>query len=116
MVAASFVVSCNSSHWKDTSAWRAIWQYPSKLPSSSAGKESTYNAGGPRFDSWVRKIPWGRDRLPTPVFLGLPGGSAGKESACNTGDLVQFLGWEDPLEKGTATHASILVWRIPQTV
>ena len=28
-----------------------------------------------------------RDRLPTPVFLGFPGGSAGKESDCNTGDL-----------------------------
>jgi len=27
--------------------------------------------------------------------------------------LVQFLGWEDPLEKGKATHSSILVWRIP---
>ena len=25
---------------------------------------------------------------------------------------VQFLGWEDPLEKGKATHSSILVWRI----
>ena len=29
---------------------------------------------------------------------------------------VQSLGWEDPLEKVTATHSSILVWRIPQTV
>ena len=28
---------------------------------------------------------------------------------------VQFLGWEDPLEKGMATHSSILVWRIPWT-
>ena len=26
---------------------------------------------------------------------------------------VQSLGWEDPLEKGMATHSSILVWRIP---
>ena len=26
---------------------------------------------------------------------------------------VQFLGWEDPLEKDMATHSSILVWRIP---
>ena len=26
---------------------------------------------------------------------------------------VQVLGWEDPLEKGTATHSSILAWRIP---
>ena len=29
---------------------------------------------------------------------------------------VWFLGWEDPLEKGTATHYSILAWRIPWTV
>ena len=28
---------------------------------------------------------------------------------------VQFLGWEDPLEKEMATHSSILVWRIPCT-
>ena len=30
--------------------------------------------------------------------------------------LVQSLGQEDPLEKGTATHSSILAWRIPWTV
>ena len=29
--------------------------------------------------------------------------------------LLQFLGREDPLEKGKATHSSILVWRIPWT-
>ena len=28
---------------------------------------------------------------------------------------VLFLGWEDPLEEGTATHSSILSWRIPWT-
>ena len=28
---------------------------------------------------------------------------------------VRSLGWEDPLEKGMATHSSILAWRIPQT-
>ena len=27
----------------------------------------------------------------------------------------RFLGWEDPLEEGMATHSSILAWRIPQT-
>ena len=27
---------------------------------------------------------------------------------------VQSMGWEDPLEKGMATHSSILAWRIPQ--
>ena len=34
-----------------------------------------------------QKIPWRRDRLPIPVYLGFPGGSDGKESACNVGDL-----------------------------
>ena len=28
---------------------------------------------------------------------------------------VRSLGWEDPLEKGMATHSSLLAWRIPQT-
>ena len=29
---------------------------------------------------------------------------------------VQSLGWEDPLEKGMATHSSIVAWRIPWTL
>ena len=28
---------------------------------------------------------------------------------------IRSLGWEDPLEKGMATHSSILAWRIPWT-
>ena len=28
---------------------------------------------------------------------------------------IRSLGWEDPLEKGMATHSSILAWRIPRT-
>ena len=41
------------------------------------------------------------------------GGSDSKASAYNAGDLVQFPGWEDLLEKEMATHSSFLVWRIP---
>ena len=36
-----------------------------------------------------------------------------KESACSAGDLGSWKPWEDPLEKGKATHSSILAWRIP---
>ena len=43
------------------------------------------------------------------------GGLDGKASTCNAGDPGSMLGQEDPLEKGTATHSSILAWRIPQT-
>ena len=46
----------------------------------------------PQFDSWVGKICWIRDRLPTPIFLGFPCGSAGKESACNVEDLGSVPG------------------------
>ena len=54
--------------------------------------------------------------LDTPVSnMDFPGGLDGKESACNAGDWVQFLGWEDPLEKGIAIHSSILAWGIPWT-
>ena len=41
---------------------------------------------------WVGKFPWRRDRLPTPVFLGFPGGSDSKESAWNVGDLGLISG------------------------
>jgi len=49
--------------------------------------------------------------------MGFPGDSDGKESVCNVGDQtwVRFLGGEDHPEKGTATHSSILAWRIPWT-
>ena len=44
------------------------------------------------FNSWVGKILWRRNRLPTPVFLGFPCGWAGKEAACNAGDLSSIPG------------------------
>ena len=57
------------------------------FPDSSVGKESACNAEDQGSDSWVGKIHWRRDRLPTPVFLGCPCGSAGKVSTCNAKDL-----------------------------
>ena len=38
------------------------------LRDSSVDKESACNVGDPGLISWVRKIPWRRERLPTPVF------------------------------------------------
>ena len=45
--------------------------------------------------------------------MGIPLDS--KESDYSVGDAVGSLGREDPLEKGLATHSSILAWRIPWT-
>ena len=39
-----------------------------------------------------------------------------KNSSAMRETRVRPLGWEDPLEKGKATHSSILAWRIPSTV
>ena len=38
-----------------------------------------------------------------------------KEYACNVGDPGSIPGWGRPLERGMATHASILAWRILRT-
>ena len=64
----------------------------------------------PWFDSWVGKIPWRKDRLPTPVFLGFPGDSDGKESTCNVGDLgsVPGLGRSPGEGHGYPLHYSCL--------
>ena len=45
-----------------------------------------------------------------------PGGSDGKSQSAMRETWVWSLGWEDSLEEGTATHSSILIWRIPWTV
>ena len=67
----------------------------------------------PWFNSWVGKIHWKRDRLPTPVFLGFTGAQTVKNPPAVWETWVQSLGWEDPLEECRATHSSILAWRIP---
>ena len=83
------------------------------FPDSSVGKESACNAGDPGLIpglgrssvegigyplqySWVSLVAQLVENVP-----------AMRET------WIQPLGWEDPLEKGKATHSSILAWRIP---
>ena len=52
------------------------------------------------------------------LCAGFPGGAVLKNlppNAGDTGDWVQSLGWEDPLEKEMATHSRILAWKVPWT-
>ena len=60
-------------------------------------------------------VPDSSLKRPGGFFLPFSAGSDGKESACNAEDSVRSLDQEDPLEKGMATHSSILAWRIPRT-
>ena len=83
---------------------------------SSVGKESAFSAGDPSLISgsgrssgegigyppqysWASLVPQLVENLPAMWET-----------------WVQSLGWEDPLEKGKATHSSMLAWRIPWTV
>ena len=52
---------------------------------------------------------------PAPTISGFPCGSDDKKSAFNGGDPGLIPEQEDPLEKGMATHSSILAWRIQWT-
>ena len=47
--------------------------------------------------------------------MGFSGSSDGKESACGAGDSGSIPGLGRSLEKGMATHSSILAWRTPWT-
>ena len=50
------------------------------------------------------------------LSLGVSGSSVGKESTCKARDPSLISGLGRSLEKGKATHSSILAWRIPWTV
>ena len=53
--------------------------------------------------------------LLTVPLWGFPGSSVVKNPLAIQETQVQSLGREDPLEKGMATHSSVLAWRIPWT-
>ena len=49
------------------------------------------------------------------ISLGVPGGQTVKNPPALQETRVRSLGQGDPLEKGMATHSSIVAWRIPRT-
>ena len=64
-----------------------------------------------------KRLPHAEDRLL--YILAWPGASLVAQMVKNLPQVqeiwVQSLGWEDPLEKGMATHSSFLAWKIPWT-
>ena len=89
-----------------------VWGFPN----SSVGKESTCNAGDPgsipgsgrstgEGTGYSLQYSWAS--LVAQLVKNLP---------AKWETWVQSLGWEDPLEKGKATHSSILAWIIPWAI
>ena len=65
------------------------------------------------FLAFAEGLLYAEIRLLCLTLRGFPGGSVVKNLPAKQETWVRFLGWEDPLEKGMATHSSILAWRIP---
>ena len=86
------------------------------FPDSSVGKEYTCNAGDPSLISgWGRSAGEGIG-YPLQYSWASLVAQLVKNPPVMWETWVRALGWEDPLEKGKATHSSILAWRIPWTV
>ena len=86
------------------------------VPGSSAGKESACSAGVPGLIPGLGRsagegigytLQYSWASLVAQLIKNLP---------ATRDTWVQSLDWEDPVEKGKATHSSILAWRIPRTV
>ena len=57
------------------------------------------------WEPGVARLPWSPKGLPLAQMV--------KNLPAVQETQVQYLGWEDPLEKGKAAHSSILAWEIP---
>ena len=97
--------------------WRRKWDpIPVFFPHRSVGRESAFNAGDPSLiPGWGRPPGEGIDYLLLYFWASFVAQLV-KNPPAMWETRVRSLDWEDPLEKGKATHSSMLAWRIPWTV
>ena len=86
------------------------------FPGSSVGKEPACNAEGPGSIPGLGTSAREGIGYPLQYSWGSLVAQLGQNSPAMPETWVRSLGWEDPLEKGKATHSSILAWRILWTV
>ena len=86
------------------------------FPHSSVSKESTCDAEDPGSIPESRRSAGEGIRYPLQYSWASLVAQLGKDLPAMWETWVQSRGWEDSLEKGKATHISILAWSIPWTV
>ena len=101
--------------WHETIIYQQILGYWS-FPGNSAGKESASNAGYPGLIPGLGRSPGKGIEYPLQYSWASLVAQLEKNPSAMPETWVRSLGWEDPLEKETATHSNILTWRIPWTV
>ena len=82
---------------------------------NSADKESACNARDPSLIPGLRSFPGEGIGCPLQYSWASLMAQLVKNLLTMQETWVRFLGWEDPLEEGMATHSSTLAWRIPWT-
>ena len=86
------------------------------FPDSSVGKESACNAGDPSLIPGSERSIGEGIGYPLQYSWTSLVAQLVKNPPAMQETWLQSLGWEDPLEKGKATHSSALAWRISWTV
>ena len=86
------------------------------LSYSSAGKQSACSVGGPDSIPGLERSRREGIRYALRYSWASLLAQLVKNLSAMPVTWVRSLDWEDPLEKGKATHSSILVWRIPWTI
>ena len=127
------LVSAQYAGWM-ASLIRWTWVWASSRSWWWTGKPGVLQSMGSQSRTQLAELNWNFWSLEQFLNLSYPSGSDSKESACNAMQdhvpggavwtdsasgcpetRVWLLGGDDPLEKGMATHSSILAWRIPWT-
>ena len=86
------------------------------FPDSSVGKEPACNSGDPSSIPGLGRFTGEGIGYPLQFSWASLVAQLVKNLPVEQDTWVRSLGWEDLLEKGKATHSSILAWRIPWTV
>ena len=86
------------------------------FPDSSVGKEFVCKPRDPGLIPWSGRSTGEGIVYPLQYSWASLAAQLVKNLTVMRETCIRSLGWEDPLEKGRATHSSILAWRIPWTV
>ena len=89
---------------------------PKGFPDGSVGKESACNSGDTSLIPVSGRSSGEGIGYPLQYSWASLAAQMVKNPPAMRETWVWSLGWEDPLEKGTATHSTILAWRIPLTI
>ena len=92
--------------------WDLSYLTRDQIPTLQGGFLTT-GTSGQSLSYLFKRINGASRNLVVFSFLGFPVAQLVKNRAAKQETWVRSLGWDNPLEKGTATHSSILTWRIP---